>query len=528
MNRRGFMLSSAAAGAVASPLARPAIGGTTKTLVCVPQNPLSSLDPVWSSQQITRNMGFMVFDLLYGRDEQGTPRPQMVESDLMEDGGRRWTMRLRDGLWFHDGEKVLARDCVASLKRWMKRDQGGATLAQRIDALEAADDRTIVLRLSKPFPHLRTLLSKFIVPAAMMPERLALTDPFKQIPEAIGSGPFRWLAKDHIQGSFAAFARNDRYVSREEPPSYMAGGHPVNVDRVEWKMITDGATAANALVTGEVDWIEIPLPDLLPMLKRAPGVKTGILDEGGQLHFMRPNHTLAPTNNPAIRRAMAAALDQREIMTAVIGGDPANMIVDVGFLNSPKPEVKNAGMELIRKRHTTTEVKAMLDKAGYRGERLVLLHPTDHTYYNPSSAITAQMLRDVGMNIDDQMMDWGTVQSRRTSREPLDRGGWSIFNTVAPMPDYSDPLLALFARGEGKTAWFGWPDDPKIEGIFETWLGATDPAEQTRLERDFQLQAFETLPFIPLGGYKQTSAWRDNLTGILKGPSIVFWNVRKN
>ena len=268
MHRRSLLLGAAAA--VAAPLARPAIAANAQTLSIVPQVALNSIDPVWTSSQIARNMGFMVFDLLYGRDEAMNPRPQMLEGDLMEDDGRRWTLRLRENLWFHDGEPVRSRDCIASLKRWMVRDQGGVTLSQRLDAMEAPDDRTIVLRLNKPFPHLRTLLSKFIIPAVMMPERLALTDPFKQIPEAIGSGPFRWLADEHVLGSHAAFAKFDRYVPRDEPASYTAGGHRVLVDRVEWKMIPDGATAANALMTGEVDWIEIPLPDLLPKLKKTP------------------------------------------------------------------------------------------------------------------------------------------------------------------------------------------------------------------------------------------------------------------
>ena len=258
----------------------------------------------------------------------------MLEGDLMEDSGRRWTLKLRENLLFHDGEPVRSRDCIASLRRWMKRDQGGVTLSERLDAMEAPDDRTIVLRLNKPFPHLRTLLSKFIIPALMMPERLALTDPFKQIPEAIGSGPFRWLPDEHVLGSHAAFAKFDRYVPRDEPPSYTAGGHRVLVDRVEWKMIPDGQTAANALVTGEVDWVEIPLPDLLPTLKRAPGVKTGVLDEYGQICFLRPNQVAAPTSNPAIRQAMLAAIDQQEVMAASMGGDPDNMFTGVGFLRT--------------------------------------------------------------------------------------------------------------------------------------------------------------------------------------------------
>src|ERR1700679_3191308 len=176
ISRRGVL-----GGAMAAGLARPAIAAGGKTLSIGPQAPLNSLDPIWGTAQVSRNLGFMVFEPLYGRDADGVPRPQMVGSDLMEDGGRRWTMRLRPGLTFHDGHPVLARDCVASLRRWLKRDTIGVTLTTRLDALEAADDRTIVWRLSKPFPHMRALLSKVVQPVLMMPQRLAQTDPFKQI-----------------------------------------------------------------------------------------------------------------------------------------------------------------------------------------------------------------------------------------------------------------------------------------------------------------------------------------------------------
>jgi peptide/nickel transport system substrate-binding protein len=243
--------------------------------------------------------------------------------------------------------------------------------------------------------------------------------------------------------------------------------------------------------------------------------------------FLRPNHVAGSTANPAIRHAMLAEIDQIEVMTAVMDGDPTNMFTDVGILLIPNKAVREAGMEKVRTRQTPAQVKAMLERAGYRGERLVMLYATDHTLYDPSAAIVTHQLRKVGFTIDGQAMDWGTVQTRRTSREPTDKGGWSMFPTVTPVPDYGDPLLADFIRSNGKDAWFDWPDDPKIERIYEPWLETSDEAEQTRLERDYQLQAAHTLPCIPLGGYRQTSAWRSNLSGILKGPSIVFWNVKK-
>jgi peptide/nickel transport system substrate-binding protein len=269
------------------------------------------------------------------------------------------------------------------------------------------------------------------------------------------------------------------------------------------------------------------LPDLLPMLKKTAGVKVGVLDEYGQICFLRPNQIAAPTSNPGVRRAMLAALDQKEVMAASMGGDPDNMFTGVGFMRTGKKEVDDAGMDIVRRKHSPDEVKAMLDKAGYNGERIVLLHATDHWHFNPTASVIAHSLSAAGMNIDDQAMDWATVQARRTNREQLDKGGWSMFPSVVATPDYRDPLLANFIRANGKEAWFGWPTDQKIEQIYDNWLGATDPAEQTRLERDYQLEAFESLPYIPLGGYRQSAAWRDNVTGILKGPSVVFWNVTK-
>ena len=523
IGRRGML-----GGAVAAGLARPAIAAGSKTLSIVPQANLNSVDPIWSTSQISRNLGFMVFEPLYGRDAHGVPHPQMVEADQMEDGGKRWTMRLRPGLVFHDGEKVRAQDCVASLRRWMQRDSVGITLTARMDALEAADDRTIVWRLSKPFPHMRALLSKVVQPVLMMPERVALTDPFKQITEVVGSGPFRWLADEHVLASHAGFARFDRYVPRDEPASYMAGGHRVLVDKVEWKMIPDAGTAANALMTGEIDWIEIPLPDLLSMLRTAPGVKTGTLDKAGQIMMLRPNHLIGPTNLAAVRLTMQAAIKQAEVVSAVMGADPANGISGVGFLATGKREVDDAGLDVVLKRWTPDELKAMLDKSGYAGEKLVLLHATEHIFFNPMGAVVAEMLTKAGMTIDDQAMDWATVQTRRISKEPLDRGGWSMFPSVVAVAEYRDPLLTGFMRGNGKDGWFGWPSVPRMDEIYESWLGTVDPAEQTRLEREYELEGLRTLPFIPLGRFRQTAAWRDNLTGLLEGPSVVFWNVTKS
>jgi peptide/nickel transport system substrate-binding protein len=522
MKRRTFLAAGAAT------LAAPSIARAAKPLVFVPQANLTSLDPVWTTATVTRNFAVMVYDMLYGRDEAFIPRPQMVEGHVIDDDGKRWNMTLREGMLWHDGTPVLARDCLASLRRWMARDAVSVTINNRVDAIETPNDRTLVWRLRKPFPLLAHFLSKVQPQPVMMPERIASTvDPFKQVTEIVGSGPFRFLPKEYVSGAFVAFEKFDRYVPRNEPASYMAGGHQVFLDRVEWKVIPDSATAANALTAGEVDWLELPQPDLLGMLKHANGVTTGLLDIYGTVGVLRPNHLNTPTSNVGVRRAMFAAVDQKEVMLATMGEDASTWQAPMGYFLPGSKSANDAGMDFVRKRHSIDEVKRMLDQAKYGGEKIAFLHPTDQLAYNAFSTVVVDAFHKVGLNVDEQMTDWGTVVQRRPSKEPLDKGGWSMFPAGAPGPEYVDPLLSNTLRSNGAKAWFGWPDDPVLEAAYEAWIDAPDDTERQKQAAAFQLAAFNSIPSIPLGQYLPQAAWRSNVTGLVKGSAPVFWGAKK-
>jgi peptide/nickel transport system substrate-binding protein len=522
MKRRTFLAASAAV------LARPAIGGQTTTIIHVPQGNLVTLDPVYTTAIVTRNAAAMVFETLFGRDEKLDPKPQMVQAFQVEDNGLRWTMRLRDGLLFHDGTPVLARDCVASLRRWMKRDAIGQTVADRLDALETPDDKTLVWRLKKPFAALPNALAKTQNTPSIMPERIASTDPFKQITEVVGSGPFRYLPAEYVSGHRAVWEKFDKYVPRPEPASFAAGGYRVLVDRVEWQIIPDAATAANALMTGSVDWLDSPLPDLLPMLKAKSDVVVAPVDIYGTFGGLRPNFLEGPTTNAALRRAMLAAVDQVDVMTAVMGGDPSLFRAPTGFFIPGSSSASDTGMDHVRKRPSKDEIKSMVKQSGYAGEPIVYMHPTDQIYYDAISSVAVAAFREIGLNIDEQSTDWGTVVERRSSKASLDKGGWSMFPYGAPAADYQDPIFATNIRGNGKGAWFGWPDDAKVEELRNRWMDTTDTAEQRRLSEQIQANAFETVPFIPVGQYLPPAAYSKKLTGILKGAVPVFWNVSKS
>ncbi len=514
------------AGPAALALGRPSIAGTSKTLVFVPTTSPPSYDPVYNTAQATRTLGLMIYETLYTRDMALNPHPHMVDGHLVEDDGKRWTMKLRPNQTFHDGTPVLARDCVASIRRWMVRDPIGSFITSRLDALEAADDRTIVWRLNKPFPFLPNALAKTQPTCAIMPERLA-ADPYKQAAECIGSGPFRWVADEFVSGSRAMMARFDAYVPRPEKVEYGWGGYHVKVDRVEWRIIPDASTAANALSTGEVDWIEMPLPDLLPMLRKAPGVTVGRLDTHGVFPVLRPNFLVGPTANVVVRRAMLAAINQVDAMTAVMGDDREGWRAPLGFFIPGTESASEAGMEAVRNRPGTDAIKRMLQEGGYNGERIVLMHPTDPASYDTLCHVAEADFRRVGLNVDVQTTDWGTVTQRRISKEPLDKGGWSVFPSGFPTVDYSNPVLATGLRTNGKDAWVGWPENDKLEALRNAWIDSTDVAEKKRLSEQIQRECFSFVPYIPLGQYLPASAWRNNITGQLRGPAMVFWNVEK-
>jgi len=263
------------------------------------------------------------------------------------------------------------------------------------------------------------------------------------------------------------------------------------------------------------------------MLRKANGVMVGVIDNFGTFGQLRPNHLHGATANPGVRRAMLAAIDQVEVMTAVMGTDNSLFRAPVGYFLPGTPSANDAGMDNVRKRRSVADIKAMLKEAKYDGERIVFMHPTDQTFYDAMSSVAVAAFKSVGLNIDEQSLDWGTVVQRRTSREPLDKGGWSMFPLGAPAGEYRDPIFGTNIRGNGKDAWFGWPTDEKVEAMRDAWMDSNDEAERKKLDQEIQLRSFETVPFIPLGQYLPPTAWRTSMTTPLKGAVPVFWNISR-
>ncbi|MBN8873479.1 MAG: ABC transporter substrate-binding protein [Rhodospirillales bacterium] len=528
MKRRTFLHAGAAA--LASPLAAPALAQAPgkRVLTFVPQADIAVLDPVWTTTYQTRDHGFLVFDTLFGLDGAYRPQPQMAAGASSENDGRAWKITLRDGLKFHDGEPVLARDAAASIRRWGARDGFGQALIAATDAIEAPDDKTIVVRLKHPFPLLPDALAK--TPPSMcpiMPERLAATDPFKQVTEMVGSGPYRYKADERVPGAQVVYERFDAYVPRADgTPDGTSGPKVAHFDRIEWRIMPDPSTVSAALQRGEIDWWLAPDADLLPLLRRQSRLKVETTVPTGFIATMRFNQLQPPFDNPAIRRAIIGAITQADYMIGMVGTDPALWKDGVGYFCPGTPLANDAGMQALTSPRNLDGVKKALSDAGYKGEKVVILTPTDIASAKALAEITADLLSRIGMTVDAQTMDWATLVQRRVKTDPIDQGGWSIYHTSWSGLDMVNPAGHIFLRANGKAAAPGWPDSPTLEALRSAWFVAPDAAAQKSLAEQIQTQAFKDVPYIPLGQYFMPTAYQGNLTGILKG-SPVFWNVRR-
>ena len=514
----------------AAGLALPRIGRaqSAKIMKFIPQADLASIDPIQSPALVTIMHGCAVFDMLYVPDDNYKTQPQMVEGHVIEDDGKTWKITLRDGLKFHDGTPVLARDCVASIQRWAKRDGLGSTLFTVVNELSAPTDKMFQFRLKKPFPLLPGALSKIgAYTCVIMPERLAQTPPTTQVSEVVGSGPYRFVANERIAGSLNVYVRNEAYVPRSSgTPSMLAGPKVAHFDRVEWHTIPDAATAAAAVQSGEIDWWDQATSDILPALRKNPAVTVKVYDTTGFMAMIRPNSRQPPFNNPGVKRAVMWAIQQSDFLTAIAGEDRAMWHDKVGFFHPNSPFANDAGMEALTAPRDFDKAKRMLEAAGYKGERTVILDATDFPALHAIALVGADTMKKIGLNVDLQETDWGTITQRFSSHEPVEKGGWSCWTNFMFGIAGINPANNNYIRGNGDQGMAGWPVDQKLEDLRAGWIDEPDFDKQMQICRELQLECFQEVPHWPIGLFYQATAFRSSLQGVLNGMALMY-NVKR-
>src|SRR6202521_3745028 len=347
-----------------------------KTLTAVMHSDLRVIDPGFTTAYITRDHGYMVYDTLLAEDANFKIQPQMADWKVSDDK-LTYTFTLRDGLKWHDGAPVTAEDCVASLKRWGRNDGMGQKLMDFTASIEATDAKAITLKLKEPYGLVLESIGEpsSLVPF-MMPKRGAEAPTDKPLPELIGSGPFKFVPAEFQPGVKAVFEKNKDYVPRKEPPSWTAGGKVVKVDRVEWITMADAQTAVNALQSGDIDFMENPAWDILPVLAANNELKVETLNKLGFQTLGRMKFLYPPFDNVKVRRAAFMAMNQKDVLDALVGNPEYYKVCGAVFV-CDTPLASDVGSESLVKGNGMAEAKRLLAQSGYDGTPVVILADTD-------------------------------------------------------------------------------------------------------------------------------------------------------
>ena len=267
--------------------------------------------------------------------------------------------------------------------------------------------------------------------------------------------------------------------------------------------------------------------DLVPVFAANKDIVVTTVDPLGNHGILRFNHIQPPFNNLKLREAVLNLVDQKDYMGAA-AGDPKYWKTCAALFGCGTPFETNAGADVLVKGPNPEKARQLIQEAGYKGEKIVLLSATDQPIVHGQALVTLAALRNAGLNVEVQANDWGTLITRRASKEPIEKGGWSIFHTWTSAPDFFSPAVNLPLRANGEKAWFGWPTDPKIEALIDAWFKALELAAQKKLAADIQVEAYTNdIPYVPTGQFVAPTAYRKNLDGIIIAPVVFPWNVEK-
>jgi peptide/nickel transport system substrate-binding protein len=487
---------------------------------------LKIVDPIWTTAYMSRNYGYMVYDTLYAINTKGEVKPQMIKEHKVSEDGLTYDFTLREGLMFHDDKPVTSADVIASLQRWGSKDAMGQKMMSFVKEMKATGDSTFQFVLNEPTGLITQALGK---PSSnvpfIMPERIAKTPATEQITEYIGSGPYVFLKDEWKPGDKAEFAKFEKYKPRDEPGDGLAGGKVVHVDKVVWKVIRDQQTKMNALSKGEIDVIESPSHDLLPLMEKDPKIQLVDLNPFGNQYTFRFNQLHAPFDNPKMRQALMYAFDQEEFLLGAVGSEKYFKLCKAMFICGT-PLATEMGME-DKLGGNLKKAKELVKEAGYDGTPIILMHPTDLAVLEPLPPIAKVAMEAIGLKVDMQAMDWQTLVGRRNKKDLPTEGGWHAFITSWNSVDNASPLTTPFLNAACEKALFGWPCDKEIQSLRDQFAAEPDAAKQLAIAEKLQKRVAESPTHIHLGQWYQPTAMGANISGAPVSPVSVYWGYKK-
>ncbi|MCK1306539.1 ABC transporter substrate-binding protein [Bradyrhizobium sp. 45] len=483
---------------------------------------ITNFDPYSNSTYHTVDHGLAIYDMLFALDSKFSPQPQMVGKWGVSDDKKTYTFELRDGLGFHDGTPVTAADCVASIRRW-GQTAGGRLVMNRTKDVSKKDEKTFTITLREPLELLLDQMARSTAAALfIMREKDANNPAMQPVTTHIGSGPFKFNEVLFQPGVRYVYDRNEKYVPREEPPSGLAGGKVVKVDRANWESI-DAQTGLTALQAGEIDFVSDPLADFYPIIENDPNLVLEDLHRSGDNYYLDINYLQRPFDNVKARQALLHLVDQ-DAYTRVLNRNPKYNRPITSLFGTDTPYVNDANTGWYKKGGDPEKARQLLKEAGYAGEKVIILQPTNWSAGSNTAQLLALTLRNIGVNVDLAPSDWAALIQRATNQGPVENGGWNIYPTSSIDFSFGAPLSSAHMAMDGKGA--GWRKNEQYEALRVQWADST-LEERKALAAKMQQIWWDTVGSVFLGQTITPIARRKTLTGLISYPALVpMWNMQ--
>lgn len=493
------------AGAKGEDGGQPVTGGTLQYALGAD---LPSLDVHSSTAGVVSTVADNVVEYLYVPNDAGENVPLLAKDAQVSEEGKTWTVTLREGVKFHNGEVMTSKDVKASYERWTKFSSTGKDVAKRLDSVETPDDQTLVFGFKDSFGSFLSAISALAIYPASVVEK----SPGSELAELVSTGPYK--LESHDPGRGVRLVRFEEYSALEGDGPDGYGGHkPQYLDAIEFEVVTNEASRLAGLETGEYDLIHGSSADALLTLEGAQGVKVDRLAPSG-MQMLLINQKSKITSDQKLRQAIQAALSHEEILTAGLGA--GNFRLDPSYMLQETTWHSKVGEDLYSK-HDVEKAKALLAESGYNGETVRLVTSRDLERFYNQGVVVEQQLEAVGIKAEVETYDWPTALEHRDNEN-----GWELF--VTDFGVNYDPVEQAFLK---VCNYAGWWCDEKAASLVDQLNSESDPAKRHEVYDQLQGEMYQQVPFIKLGDTAGIEAYADRVHGVEKTSSsgILAWNL---
>jgi peptide/nickel transport system substrate-binding protein len=500
---------AASSGEAQAPAAKPPAAKTGGVLRIALIGEPPTLDAHATTAVITREIVVNIFEGLFALDAKYQPVPLLAESADVQEGGKRYVIRLRNNVKFHNGKMLGATDVVASLKRWGVVASPGKAVFKNVEAIEAKDPLTVEIRLKEPSSALLTILAHVDSAASIYPKEVVEKAGDAPLKEYIGTGPFKFV--EHRPDRHIKLARFDGYAARSEAPSGLAGQRTAYVDELLFLPVPDYATRQAGITTGEYQYIQQIKPDQFDRIRATAGVEPIVVKPYGWVTAVL-NTKQGVMTDKRLRQAMQAALDVEPLLLAGLGHKDFYRL-DPGIVFQEQAYHSRAGAAAYNQ-HDREKAKRLLKDAGYAGQPLRWIVTTEYEHHYKPALVAKSQLEEVGFKIDLQVSDWATVVQRRAKPEL-----WDVFSTAfvfVPEPTVTPQVLC---------DWPGWWCSPEKDGLLQAMGRESDLKKRQAIWEKIQTAFYADAARIKVGDYFRLDARRKDVQGYEPGPYMHFWNV---